>query len=287
MMQKVSLIVINYNDKLRVRRAIDSALNQTYPNKEIIVVDDGSDKETREIYKDYNDINLVQLERDDLAARTPSRARNEGFKKCTGDYVCFLDSDNYFNTKFVEEMMKPRKDVTFCNWSIVGLSPYEVRIDKVWNLSNPVLQNYLQFTHLDHQCILVKRDLLTQLNDDGLPYDVRFPRSQDCDLLVGLMMLTDNWELVPKDLFTFETHEQDQMKQYASIHGKTLWTLKRGLNIHWLAGIISKEPMLMLSFYQAVKDFTTNKEWEKEFNDSEFKLFLEDFTKKLNGERTE
>lgn len=285
-MQKVSIIVINYNDKLRVRRAIDSALNQTYGNVEVVVVDDGSDKETREIYKDY-DINLIQLERDDITARTPSRARNEGFKCCTGDYVAFLDSDNYFDKTFVEEMLKPLKDVMFCNWDIIGLEPYSVDIDKVWNLKNSVMQNYLQFTHLDHQCILAKRELLEKLNSNGLPYDERLPRSQDCDFLVGLMMLSNSWELVPKKLFTFETHEKDQMKQYASIHGKTLWTLKRGINIHWLAGIISKEPMLMLSFYEAIKDFTTSEEWKDEYNESEFKMFYKDFLEKLGGERTE
>jgi len=290
-MQKVSIIIINYNDKLRIKRAIDSALNQTWSNKEVILVDDGSDEETRALYEEYDFFNgtfkLVQLERDDKNARTPSRARNEGFKVSTGEYVCFLDSDNYFDKTFVEEMMKPCKPVTFCNWEIIGIQKYNVEIEKVWDMSKPVLHNYLQFTHLDHQCILVKRDLLTQLNGDNLPYDVRFPRSQDCDLLVGLMMLTEDWELVPKKLFTFEKHEEAQMKQYASIHGKTLWTLKRGLNIQWLSGLIAKDAMLMLSFYKAIKDFTTSKEWKEDFEKSEFKMFIEQHGKILKGERCE
>jgi glycosyltransferase involved in cell wall biosynthesis len=290
-MQKVSIVVINYNDKLRVRRAIDSALHQTWSNTEVIVVDDGSDKDVRVIYDDYtffdSGLKLIQLERDDKSARTPSRARNAGFKEATGDYICFLDSDNYFDKTFVEQMMKPGKDVTFCNWDIVGLQTYSVNIEKVWNLNEPVLNNYLQFTHLDHQCVLAKKELLTKLNDNGLPYDERLPRSQDCDFLVGLMLLTQNWELVPKHLFTFEKHEDDQMKQFASIHGKTLWTLKRNINIQWLSGIISKDAMLMLSFYQAVKDFTTKKIWIDDFKKSEFAQLYSQHQKILDGERKE
>lgn len=285
-MTKVSIIIINYNDKLRVGRAISSALNQTHSNCEVIVVDDGSDKETREIYKKY-DVKLIQLERTDKSARTPSGARNAGFKHATGEYVYFLDSDNYIANNFVEEMLKPMKDVTFCNWEIVGLNPYKVEIEKTWDLNNSVLQNYLQFTHLDHQCILAKKSLLEKLNDNGLPYDTRFPRSQDCDLLVGLMLQTKEWELVPKNLFTFETHEKDQMKQYASIHGKVLWTLKRGINIHWLAGIVAKDPMLMLSFYKALNDFMTAPEWAEDFKKSEFALYYKQFCDILKGERIE
>ncbi len=289
-MQKASIVIINYNDKLRVKRAIDSVVNQTWKNMEAVIVDDGSDEETRKIYEEYtffNAVKLIQLERDDKTARTPSRARNAGFEAATGDYIAFLDSDNYYDKNFVEEMIKPAKDVTFCNWEIIGLQNYQVNIEKVWDLKQAVIQNYLQFTHLDHQCVLAKKELLTRLNENGLPYDVRFPRSQDCDFLVGLMRLTEEWELVPKRLFTFEKHEKDQMKQYASIHGKTLWSLKRGINIHWLAGIISKEPMLMMSFYQAIKDFTTKKEWKDDYEESEFRKFYNEHLDILKGERKE
>ena len=289
-MDKVSIIVINYNDKQRVIRAIDSALNQTWQNKEIIIVDDGSDAETRLLYKKYTDIEqvkLIQLERDDITARTPSRARNEGAKVATGEYICFLDSDNYYDKCFVEELIKPGVDVSFCDWEIVGKDSYNVEIAKVWKQDADILNNYLMFTHLDHQCLLIRRELIYKLNSNGLPYDERLPRSQDCDLIVGLMLFTKQWKHVDKKLFTFEKHENDQMKQYASIHGKTLWTLKRGLNIQWLSGIIAKDAGLMLSFYQAIKDFTESEAWKDVYNSSEFKQFHDQHSAILLGERTE
>ena len=287
-MKRVSIVVINYNDKIRVQRAIDSALNQSYKNTEVIVVDDGSNEETRAMYKKYDDeIRLIQLEREDNTARTPSGARNAGFLECSGKYVMFLDSDNYIHSDFVKECMKTGSDVAFVNWEIVGREPYKVEIEKVWNQKVGVMQNYLQYTHLDHQCMLVKKELLGKLNPNGLPYDVRLPRSQDCDFIIGLMLLTEDWKHIPINLFTFEKHEVDQMKQYASIHGKTLWTLKRGLNIQWLAGIISRDSMLMLSFYQAINDFMNKEEWAEDYKKSEFKLYFEQFSSILSGERKE
>jgi len=286
---KVSIIIINYNDKERVCRAIDSALNQTWQDKEVILVDDGSDAETRALYKKYDSQNfkLVQLERADLNARTPSRARNEGFKIAKGEYICFLDSDNYFDKNFVEELIKPGVDVSFCDWQIVGKDNYNVEINKVWQFDLDILQNYLMYTHLDHQCLLIKRSLLERLNKNKLPYDIRLPRSQDCDVIVGLMMLTKDWKHVDKSLFVFEKHEEDQMKQLASIHGKTLWSLKRGLNIQWLSNMIGRDPKLMLCFYKAIDDFINSEAWAIDYKESEFKLLLDQTLSVISKERKE
>jgi glycosyltransferase involved in cell wall biosynthesis len=287
-MKKVSIVVINYNDKLRVKRAIDSATNQTWKNTEVIVVDDGSDGSTREIYKDYtffdsSAFKLIQLEKDDKSSRTPSRARNAGIKAATGEYICFLDSDNYFSNKFVEEMMKDPSDVMYCNWEILGIQKYKVNIEKVWKPEYNILQNYLMFTHLDHQAILLKKSLVEKIGC----YDERLPRSQDCDFIVRAILETEKWVHIPKTLFFFEKHEQDQMKQYASIHGKTLWTLKNNINMMWLLGLVQRDPKLLLSFYQGINDFTTKKEWKDDYDKSEFKLLKSEHAKALKGERSE
>ena len=278
-MNKVSIIIINYNDKLRVTRAIESALRQTHKNKEIIMVDDGSDKETRDIYKKYSEVKLIQLERDDKSARTPSRARNAGIKHSTGDYICVLDSDNYFNDSFVEDLLKVDGDVAFCNWEIVGKQQYKANIEKVWNMQGSLLENYLFKTHLDHQCLLIKKSYLDKCGH----YDERLPRSQDCDLIVRLMMQNGEWKHVPKTLFVFEKHEDDQMKSIASIHGKALWSLKNNINISWMAQMCQNE-YNMLSIMRAIEDFTTSDKWKTDYENSEFKRLNEDHQDKLFNE---
>lgn len=280
---KASIIIINYNDKQRVKRAIESCINQSWQDKEIIVVDDGSDEETRALYKDYSSITLIQLERDDVNKRTPSRARNAGAAVATGEYIAFLDSDNYYETTFLEDCIKADSDIAFVNWEITGLQNYKCDIEKVWDFRQPVLQNYLQFQHVDHQCLLIKKSYLDKCGY----YDERLPRSQDCDLIARLILNGGYWHHVSKKLFVFEKHEEDQNKQIASIYGKTLWTLKNNINYTWLIGLIQGNGEKVMSYYQAIHDFTTSEEWAEDYKNSEFKEFKDNHSKILYGELSE
>jgi glycosyltransferase involved in cell wall biosynthesis len=277
---KVSIVIINYNDKLRVKRAIDSAINQTYKDIEVIVVDDGSDEETRKLYDGIDNINLIQLERNDVYKRTPSRARNKGIKTATGEYICFLDSDNYYDKDFITECLKYQEDVMFCNWQIFGKESYDVDISRAWDWSKPILDNYLLMTHLDHQCLLIKKEILDKVGK----YDERLPRSQDCDMIVRLMLKTKKWRYIPKTLFYFEKHEDDQMKIIASIHGKMLWTLKLGVAWDFLMQRVIGNPFLFLALIKAYNDFTTLPEWKEDFEKSNYKKIVDEFNKRLISE---
>jgi hypothetical protein len=89
-MPKVSVIIPSYNQARFVSATIDSVLPQTYPDVEIIVIDDGSTDETRAVLTDYGDtIQTIHQENKGL-----SGARNTGFRISSGDYVLFLDSDD-------------------------------------------------------------------------------------------------------------------------------------------------------------------------------------------------
>ena len=288
---KASIVVINYNDRLRIQRAIDSALNQTWKDTEVIVVDDGSDKETRKIYKQFKSrIKFLQLERGDRAVRSPSMARNAGIGAATGDFISFLDSDNYIENTFVEEMMKKDTDVCFCDWEIVGKQSYAVNISNVWDMNLiassggvGILQNYIQFTHLDHQCLLIRKKYLDKIG----VYDLRLPRSQDCDMIVRLILGGGEWSYVPKKLFVFEKHEDDQMKVYASIHGKTLWSLKNNINIRWLFQVVQNDPMRIMAFLKAIEDFRTLPEWKAAFDVSDFSKVWDDTVSIIKNEKKE
>ncbi len=86
----VSVIIASYNRAEYVAQAVQSVLNQTYRNIEIVVVDDGSTDNTRESLERYRkEINYVYQERSER-----SKARNEGFRHSKGEYVAFLDSDD-------------------------------------------------------------------------------------------------------------------------------------------------------------------------------------------------
>jgi Glycosyl transferase family 2 len=97
-----SIIINNYNYDRFLAEAINSALNQTYPHTEVIVVDDGSTDNSREIIAGYGDrIASIFQENGKQGA-----ALNSGFAASSGDLVLFLDSDDYLLPMAVERIME-------------------------------------------------------------------------------------------------------------------------------------------------------------------------------------
>ena len=90
---KVSIIIPTYNRGAVITRAIDSVLGQTYKNIEIIVIDDGSTDSTQSIISQRYPDSLIYQYQTNRGAGT---ARNIGFTLSTGEYINFLDSDDYF-----------------------------------------------------------------------------------------------------------------------------------------------------------------------------------------------
>ena len=97
----VSIIINNYNYDRFLSEAIDSALNQTYSNVEVIVVDDGSIDNSREIIANYGDRIIPILQPNGKQAA----AFNSGFARSKGDVIIFLDSDDYLFPHTVEQIV--------------------------------------------------------------------------------------------------------------------------------------------------------------------------------------
>jgi glycosyltransferase involved in cell wall biosynthesis len=87
---RVSIIINNFNYARFLRDAIDSALSQTYPNTEVIVVDDGSTDSSVQVITDYGDTIIPILKENG----GQGSAYNAGYARSTGQVVCFLDSDD-------------------------------------------------------------------------------------------------------------------------------------------------------------------------------------------------
>ena len=102
--ERISVIVPIYNTEKYLARCIESILCQTYTNLEIILVDDGSPDSCPRICDEYAEkderIKVIHKPNGGL-----SDARNSGLKIANGEYVIFLDSDDYYNnTKFLQDI---------------------------------------------------------------------------------------------------------------------------------------------------------------------------------------
>ncbi|MEX2461044.1 MAG: glycosyltransferase family 2 protein [Paenibacillaceae bacterium] len=104
MLPKVSVVVPIYKVEKYLKRCVNSILNQTYSNLEIILVDDGSPDQCGEIAESYaKGDHRVQVFHKDNGGL--SDARNVGMQYVTGDYTLFVDSDDWLERKMVEEMV--------------------------------------------------------------------------------------------------------------------------------------------------------------------------------------
>lgn len=116
MNELVSVIIPVYNVENYIDRCMESVLGQTYTNLEIIMIDDGSKDNSGKIIDAYaakdSRISVVHKENGGQAS-----ARNLGVSKATGDYVCFVDSDDCIHEKFVETLLTMCHD-TGCDLAI-------------------------------------------------------------------------------------------------------------------------------------------------------------------------
>lgn len=98
----VSIIVPIYNEEENLKRCIDSILNQTYKNIEVILINDGSTDNSKKIIDSYKDKRIVAIHKKNTGI---GDTRNIGIEKSTGDYIMFVDSDDYIELNCVEIML--------------------------------------------------------------------------------------------------------------------------------------------------------------------------------------
>ncbi|MBQ9297865.1 MAG: glycosyltransferase family 2 protein [Clostridia bacterium] len=147
-MKKVSVVIPMHNSSKHIEECIDSVINQTYKNIEIIVVDDKSSDNSISIVKNKNDdrIKLIELKENVGAAK----ARNKGIENAPGDYICFLDSDDYWKEDKLEKQVKfmEGNDYTFVYGGYAYLKKGRMRTAHVPKSMNykQLLKNHAIFT---------------------------------------------------------------------------------------------------------------------------------------------
>lgn len=109
-MEKISVIIPVYNTEKFLKQCLGSVVNQTYKNLEILIIDDGSPDKSDAVYKQFalqdNRIKIIKQKNAGISA-----ARNTGLKFASGQWVHFIDSDDYLDIDYYEKMMNVVYDV--------------------------------------------------------------------------------------------------------------------------------------------------------------------------------
>ena len=115
----ISIITPVYNSEKFLKKCIDSILNQTYSNFELILVDDGSVDKSPQICDEYarKDSRIVVIHQKNQGQ---AAARNKALDICKGDYISFIDSDDYVNPQMLEILMytmqQSEADIAVCDY---------------------------------------------------------------------------------------------------------------------------------------------------------------------------
>jgi glycosyltransferase involved in cell wall biosynthesis len=231
----VTILINNYNYGRFLRDAIDSALNQTYRDIEVIVVDDGSTDNSREIIASYGDRIISILKENGGQAS----AFNAGFSASRGDIICLLDSDDLFYPDKVERVIRYSQPGSLlyhrlqvqpgANIIPIGTSPginfyrYAQRYGFIPYVGSPT------------SGIALRRDLAIRL----MPLPTQNVRSSADDFVVRAAALLGHVIGIPDLLGTYR------------VHGDNAWHGKHGRKSHEFMGDL--ENYLNLKLLEAGK----------------------------------
>ncbi|EEB73891.1 glycosyltransferase family 2 protein [Thermococcus sp. AM4] len=186
---KISIILPTYNRGYIIGRTIRSVLDQTFKDFELIIIDDGSTDNTKnivEIYKEKdNRIRYIRHKRN-LGANA---ARNTGIKKSRGEYIAFIDSDTIWKPQKLEIQIKiadnTKENFVIYSRTIRKYTKKTVIVPEDVNQGKKegqLLDKILVLNFIDMSSILVKKNMI---KNSGL-FDEKLPRLQDWDILIRL-----------------------------------------------------------------------------------------------------
>ncbi len=272
----VSILINNYNYESFLGEAIDSALNQTYPHTEVIVVDDGSTDDSRKIIASYNDRIIPVLKENGGQAS----AFNAGLAASQGDIICFLDSDDTFTPEKVAEVVNVFDSHQEASWCFHRVKLVDVKTGDLLGRSQENPSREYDFrTHMQRgkespfaapatSGLCFKRSLLQQI----LPMPEAITITSDSYLKLTALALGRGFHLNKdlavqkihgKNAYTYKANNEElrakilvltaywMRANYPSLSRFTHRRLAKGIGIYWRAGDTESKTKELIKNYQS------------------------------------
>ena len=225
----ISIIVPVYNSEKYIDRCLDSILNQTYKDLEIVLVNDGSNDQSLKILENYalrdTRIKVVNQENKGVAA-----ARNTGLDNATGDYILYVDSDDWIENNMVERMVElsANADIVFCG-NDNAVSPESVKkiigiTKEIWN-KDKIIYEFLRHKIMSGMLWnkLIKRSLT-----DGCRFNPKTGYGEDAEFLWQVLQNTNSM-IVTNEILYHHVPDENSIshlsyseKKYSAIDRKSV-----------------------------------------------------------------
>lgn len=216
-MTSVSVVLPCYNVGSWIARCLDSLVNQTLRDIEIICVDDKSTDNTLKILKDYakHDKRIKLIEH--KTNRGAAIARNNGLKRATGDYVGFVDPDDYVDLDFYEKLyaraVKTNADVIKAMMVLKSASkPDRQTLKRLHKLRHDIA-----WFNCEHCTAIYKRDFLKENN---ITYPAHLRYSQDAAFVTSVALKAHSIDLVTNAYYHYFFQRPGSLDSAVLSHAK-------------------------------------------------------------------
>ena len=208
----ISVIVPVYNAEKYIREAIESVLNQTFTKWELILIDDGSSDRSGEICNEFsekdNRIKTIHTKNKGV-----SSARNTGIDKAIGNWIIFLDSDDYWKRNMLETMLSYSEtvDLVVCSITEVPVIDNHCLVKKVTYYDG--IQDTIKDYEILHGCYfyhspinkLYRREKLT------MSFNPEIPLGEDFCFNLEYMSLCEKICMIPDALYIYRLIPEDSL----------------------------------------------------------------------------
>lgn len=211
-MMKISVIIPIYNVGFYLQECVNSVIKQTYKNLEIILVDDGSTDECPNICdtyaKQYSNVKVVHKQNGGL-----SDARNVGILNSTGDYLLFLDADDFWKDSTAVQSLVDRINLTHADLLNYSYIKYYEDLKKYINYFEDMEPLPLEFNKLESIQYLLNNNLYIasacnklikkSLFEDGNLYFVKGIYSEDIDWCLRLLIKAESVDFICENFYCY------------------------------------------------------------------------------------
>jgi glycosyltransferase involved in cell wall biosynthesis len=179
----ISVIIPVYNRQAFIGEAIQSVLNQTYTDYEIIVVDDGSTDETATVVRRFDDQRVHYIHQDN---RGVAAARNHGLRLARGDFIAFLDSDDLFLREKLEIQLdylrqNPQIGLAYTAYTVLDVQNHR-KATRQAELQGRVYARLLRSCPIATPTVMIPRQVMERTG----PFDESLHLGEDVDLYIRI-----------------------------------------------------------------------------------------------------